>query len=168
MKKMLLMILCACCMTACSYELLPTKFIVYPAIHNYKYVHIASTGTKTGGYISGYSSYIGGIVNSTTPSDIIAGVLMNKGYIILPQIEEDKKDLTLVVSYGETQHRTIGLFSYAIGVNIQFRDAKTFELIASSEAEGIGSTEADDVRNAVNKALHSIFANAEANFYTKH
>jgi hypothetical protein len=94
-------------------------------------------------------------------------VLMNKGYIILPQIEEDKKDLTLVVSYGETQHRTIGLFSYAIGVNIQFRDAKTFELIASSEAEGIGSTEADDVRNAINKALHSIFANAEANFYTK-
>jgi hypothetical protein len=59
------------------------------------------------------------------------------------------------------------LFSYAISVNIQFRDAKTFELIASGEAEGIGSTEADDVRNAVNKALHSIFANAEANFYTK-
>lgn len=167
MKKILLMILCACCLTACSYELMPTKFTVYPAIHNYKYVYITSTGTKTGGYVSGNSNYLGGRINSTTPSDIIAGVLMNKGYIILPQIEEDKKDLTLVVSYGETQHRTIGLFSYAIGVNIQFRDAKTFDLIASSEAEGIGSTEADDVRNAVNKALHSIFANAEANFYTK-
>ena len=92
---------------------------------------------------------------------------MSKGYIIVPQIEEDKKDQTLVVSYGETKHRSVGFFSYAIGVNIQLRDAKTSELVASAEAEGIGNTEADDVRNAVNKAMHYIFANAEANFYTR-
>ena len=66
---MLILLLCACCMTACSYELMPTKYTVYPSIHNYKYAYIISTGSKTGGYIYGNSSYLEGMVNSTTPSD---------------------------------------------------------------------------------------------------
>jgi hypothetical protein len=48
--------------------------------------------------------------------------------------------------------------STSTGIIIQFRDAQTNDLIASAEAEDYGSTEADNVRYALRKALDAIFA----------
>ena len=85
---------------------------------------------------------------------------MQKGLTILPQLDEAKKAETLVLSYGETDHRDVGFLwlSTSTGIIIQFRDAQTNDLIASAEAEDYGSTEADNVRYALHKALDAIFA----------
>ena len=75
-------------------------------------------------------------------------------------MDEAKKAETLVLSYGETDRRDVGLLwlSTSTGIIIQFRDALTNDLIASAEAEDYGSTEADNVRYAIRKALDAIFA----------
>ena len=102
----------------------------------------------------------GGVTRTTNPSDMMSGFLMQKGFTILPQLDQNKLAETLVLSYGETGHRDVGFLWLSTSTNIiiQFRDAQTNDLIASAEAEDYGSTEADNVRYAIQKALDAIFA----------
>jgi len=130
-----------------------------------------TTGTTTGGSMNGMvsqtSAFVGGLINSTTPSDLIRGELMNQGYIVLPQLEENLKEQTLIVSYGELSERQIDLLYKAKHILIQFRDASTLDIIASAETEASYGNDAKNINHAVQKALHSIFANARAGFYTQ-
>lgn len=83
---------------------------------------------------------------------------MKKKYIILSEIKQDLLEKTLVVTYGESGQRKTGFGGYTIEITIQFSDAKTSNLIAVCTAEGQGTTEADDIRKAINRALSSLFA----------
>lgn len=162
MKKLLLFF-AALALTACG-ALKPTTCSVQPTFYKYRYVYIMPTGSVTGS-TGVYTSYVdnrvhGGVTRTANPSDMMSGYLMQKGLAILPQLDEAKKAETLVLSYGETDHRDVGLLwlSTSTGIIIQFRDALTNDLIASAEAEDYGSTEADNVRYAIRKALDAIFA----------
>lgn len=162
MKKIVLF-LAAIVLTACG-ALKPTTCSVQPTFYKYRYVYIMPTGSVTGS-TGVYTSYVdnrvhGGVTRTTNPSDMMSGYLMQKGLTILPQLDEAKKAETLVLSYGETDHRDVGFLwlSTSTGIIIQFRDAQTNDLIASAEAEDFGSTEADNVRYALRKALDAIFA----------
>jgi hypothetical protein len=162
MKKIVLF-LAAIVLTACG-ALKPTTCSVQPTFYKYRYVYIMPTGSVTGS-TGVYTSYVdnrvhGGVTRTTNPSDMMSGYLMQKGLTILPQLDEAKKAETLVLSYGETDHRDVGFLwlSTSTGIIIQFRDAQTNDLIASAEAEDYGSTEADNVRYALRKALDAIFA----------
>ena len=64
---------------------------------------------------------------------------------------------TLIVNYGESGRRNRGL-GYTIEVTIQFISAYTHEMFCSCTAEGQGSTEADDIRQAIKRALDGLFA----------
>ena len=162
MKKILFFIV-ALTLTACS-ALKPTTCFVQPNFYKYRYVYIMPTGSVTGS-TGVYTSYVdnrvhGGVTRTANPSDMMSGYLMQKGLTILPQLDEAKKAETLVLSYGETDRRDVGLLwlSTSTGIIIQFRDALTNDLIASAEAEDFGSTEADNVRYAIRKALDAIFS----------
>ena len=162
MKKIVLF-LAAIVLTACG-ALKPTTCSVQPTFYKYRYVYIMPTGSVTGS-TGVYTSYVdnrvhGGVTRTTNPSDMMSGYLMQKGLTILPQLDDAKKAETLVLSYGETDHRDVGFLwlSTSTGIIIQFRDAQTNDLIASAEAEDFGSTEADNVRYALRKALDAIFA----------
>ena len=162
MKKIVLF-LAAIVLTACG-ALKPTTCSVQPTFYKYSYVYIMPTGSVTGS-TGVYTSYVdnrvhGGVTRTTNPSDMMSGYLMQKGLTILPQLDDAKKAETLVLSYGETDHRDVGFLwlSTSTGIIIQFRDAQTNDLIASAEAEDYGSTEADNVRYALRKALDAIFA----------
>ena len=162
MKKIVLF-LAAIVLTACG-ALKPTTCSVQPTFYKYRYVYIMPTGSVTGS-TGVYTSYVdnrvhGGVTRTTNPSDMMSGYLMQKGLTILPQLDEAKKAETLVLSYGETDHRDVGFLwlSTSTSIIIQFRDAQTNDLIASAEAEDYGSTEADNVRYALRKALDAIFA----------
>lgn len=161
MKKILSLLFITCSINSCSYQLLAPIVSVHPTITHYAYVYIIPTNTITSGYDYDYSnSYLpSGITKSINPADIIAGDLMQRGYAVLPSLQEQNINKTMVVSYGETGTRTIGLFAYTKEIIIQFRDATTNELIASCKAEGIGSTEADDIQEAIRRALNAIFTN---------
>ena len=150
-------------LTACS-ALRPTTCSVQPTFYKYRYVYIMPTGSVTGStrvYTSSVDNRVhGGVTRTTNPSDMMSGILMQKGFTLLPQLDQTKVAETLVLSYGETGHRDVGFLWLSTSTNIiiQFRDAQTNDLIASAEAEDYGSTEADNVRYAIQKALDAIFA----------
>lgn len=128
-------------------------------IKKYKYFYISPTNSLTsssGTTINGqyYSS-----TKSVNPSDIITGILTKEGFIKIPELNNELKDQTLIINYGESGRRGTGLGSYAIEVTIQFITANTHTSISSCTAEGRGETEADDIRKAIKSCLGAIFQN---------
>lgn len=146
---------------------LQTPIIVKNApIENYKYVYItptkeltSSTGSTYGGQ---YGIYGSSTTKSVNPSDVIAGILIKEGYLIIPEPNSKLSDETIIVTYGESGRRNRG-FGYTIEVTIQFISAKNNELICSCTAEGQGETEADDIRQAITRALTGLFNNTTTN-----
>lgn len=129
-------------------------------IETYKYVYIYPTNEITSGTgdIYGGQNNIYGYVTtkSVNPRDIIAGILIKEGYVILPELKPELANETLIVNYGESGRR-INLIGYTIEVTIQFISAKNNEMICSCTAEGQGETEADDIRKAIKRALSALF-----------
>ncbi|WP_297861386.1 hypothetical protein [uncultured Alistipes sp.] len=130
-------------------------------IEMFKYAYISptkeltsSTGSTYGGQ---YGIYGSSTTKSVNPSDIIAGILIQNGFIIVPEIKSELAKETVIVNYGESGRRNRG-FGYTIEVTIQFISADTNQMICSCTAEGQGSTEADDIRQAIKRALDGLFA----------
>lgn len=130
------------------------------SLDDYKYVYIPETADLTSSsgdtYGGEYGLYGYTKTKTVNPKDVIAGILMKNGYIILPEIKPELAKETMVVNYGEVGKRPRA-FGYTIEVSIQFISAKTSELICSCSAEGQGETEADDIRQAISRALWSVF-----------
>ena len=129
-------------------------------IDTYKYFYIVPTAgltsSSSGVYGGAYGIYGAGSTKSINPSDVISGVLLKQGYIRLPEVDPKLADETLIISYGESGRRNVNL-GYSIEVTIQFLSAKTNKPVCICTAEGQGSTEADDIRIAINRALSPLF-----------
>lgn len=127
-------------------------------LSRYQYVFVVPTSGVTSGsgvYSTGYGVY-GGDTHTVNPSELITGYLMKLGYSALPSIVPDLAEHTIVVTYGNTG--TSSVFVAQSGVIIQVRDAKTHELIATSEAEGTSlEDETYAVKQAIYRALDNIF-----------
>lgn len=153
-----LLLLCLSSMTGCYTLQVPT--VSNPGnLRDYQYAYViptSSVSASSGVHGNQYGVY-GGATTSTNPSEVIAGYLMKKGYVILPELTADLQGKTLVVSYGHVGKRELSLFAYSNIVLLQFRNAQTHELVASSEAEGCGSDEAQDVLQAITRALDALF-----------
>lgn len=74
----------------------------------------------------------------------------------VPEITPEIAEKTLIVNYGESGRRNLNL-GYTIEVTIQFITAKEHKIICSTTAEGQGSTEADDIRQAITRAVDAAF-----------
>lgn len=129
-------------------------------VSSYKYFYVTPTSELTsssGGVYGGlYGTYGGTTTKSLNPSDVISGVLLKQGMIRLPELDPELLDKTLVVNYGESGRRNLNL-GYTIEVTIQFLQARTHSVVCICTAEGQGSTEADDIRIAINRALKPLF-----------
>ncbi len=68
----------------------------------------------------------------------------------------DNLNQTMIVNFGETGRRNVNM-GYSIEVTIQFISAATQLPICTCTAEGQGATEADDVREAILRALKPLF-----------
>lgn len=140
----------------------PVESKKFGDISQYKYAVIGQTSTLSSGAGSGYVGYgTGGgfsssVSKSINPSDVIAGILMNRGFIIVDSITNPKQ--TLLVKYGQGDKRNVlgGLGGYTLGVSIQILDATSHEPLFTCSAEGQGETEADDVRKAITRCLQSL------------
>ena len=93
---------------------LRTPVIVRNApIEMYKYAYISPTKeltSSTGGTYGGqYGIYGSSTTKSVNPSDVIAGILIKQGYIILPELKSELANETLIVNYGESGRRNRGL-----------------------------------------------------------
>ena len=131
-------------------------------IEGYRYVFVTPTKELTssagGAYGGQYGIYGASTTKSINPSDVIAGELIKNGFVVLPELKSELNNETLIVNYGESGRRNRG-FGYTIEVTIQFISAETYELVCSCTAEGQGETEADDIRQAIRRALSGLFDN---------
>lgn len=158
MKQFLFVMATACILTGCSVLNVPTAD-VKGNVYKYNYVYVIPTSgvtSSSGVYGNQYGVY-GGSTKTVNPSEAISGYLMKKGYTTLPNVDPNLAENTMIVSYGYTGRRQLSLFSYASCVMIQFRDAKTHELIATCEGEGCGEDETADILQAIYSALGVIF-----------
>lgn len=141
-------------------SLQPVRITRNSALDNYTYFYITPTETKTGSsggmYGNGYGVYGSSVSKSTNPADIISGYLIKRGMVRLPEIKNDLADKTIIINYGETGRRDAGL-GYTIEVTLQILSAKTSEVICVVTGEGMGDTEADDIRIAINRCLEEIY-----------
>lgn len=128
----------------------------YLPLSQFHYAYIAPTG----GVHSSSSMAIGGYTlpysNSVNPRDLIAGHLSKRGFVIVPEVSPKYAKETLIVNYGESNKREL-LVGYALEVTIQLITADTNKLVAVATAEGLGSTEADDIREAIARAISALF-----------
>lgn len=159
--KRLVLVICPILMMGACAPLRVPVIVKKAPVEMFKYAYISptkeltsSTGSTYGGQ---YGIYGSSTTKSVNPSDVIAGILIPKGYVILPEIKPELAEETLIVNYGESGRRNRGL-GYTIEVTIQFISAETNELVCSCTAEGQGSTEADDIRQAIRRALDGLFA----------
>lgn len=160
MKKILSVLFIALSLNSCGVFLNAPVAQYNSNVRNYQYVYVVPTAavTSSSGVYGGQYGVYGGATKTISPSEVISGYLMKKGYTPVPSITDELADRTLVVSYGYTGRRQLGLFSYATCIIIQMRDAKTHEMVASCESEGCGSDETEDVLQAINSGLNAIFA----------
>lgn len=159
-KKRILVICGFLMLGACAPLRIPIIVKKTP-IEMFKYAYISPTKelTSSTGSIHGgqYGIYGSSTTKSVNPSDIIAGILIQNGVIIVPDIKSELAKETVIVNYGESGRRDRG-FGYTIEVTIQFISADTNQMICSCTAEGQGATEADDIRQAIKRALDGLFA----------
>ena len=134
----------------------PTVVNKVSSLDEYTYFYLTPTQEVTSNYGMTFSGSYYSSSKTINPSDIIAGTLMKKGFLRLPELDKNKLDKTFVVNYGESGRRNVNL-GYSIEITLQFVSAMDHSLICTSTAEGQGSTEADDIRIAINKALEAIF-----------
>lgn len=132
----------------------------YEPINSYSYFYITPTAELTsssgGVYGSQYGIYGASATKTINPGDVISGTLIKQGMVRLPSLDQDLLDKTLIVNYGESGRRNLNL-GYTIEVTIQFLSAKTRSVVCVCTAEGQGSTESDDIRIAINRALAPLF-----------
>lgn len=160
LKRLIFAVYSVLMLGACA-PLRTPVIVKHAPVEMFKYAYItptkeltSSTGSTYGGQ---YGIYGSSTTKSVNPSDIIAGILIQRGFIIVPEIKSDLAKETAIVNYGESGRRNRGL-GYTIEVTIQFISADTNQMICSCTAEGQGSTEADDIRQAIKRALDGLFA----------
>lgn len=155
----LLFVFCSILFVGCSSLKAPIIQQNEP-ITAYSYFYITPSSELTSGtsgvFGNGYGVYGASYTNSINPSEVISGILLKNGFIRLPELDQKLLDKTLIVNYGESGRRDKGL-GYTLEVTIQFLSAKTYSVVCLCTAEGMGSTEADDIRIAINRALEPLF-----------
>lgn len=160
MKKLFVAVLFGLVCAGCFAILEPIQSNKYKDIGGYKYAYISQTATVDSGVgHSGYGTYGGygySVKKSINPRDVIAGIFMKKGLVVVEQLTNESN--ALIINYGQSGKRNVvgGFGGYTLEVSIQIIDSQTKEPIYTCTAEGQGSTEADDIRVAITRCLSNL------------
>lgn len=137
--------------------LLPVTTIKNGNVEDFKFAYILPTNSITSNHLRNINGTYYSSSTSVNPSEVISGILSKKGMVILPSQKNGLEKETLIINYGESGRRDTGLGSYTMEVTIQFISSESNKLICSCTAEGQGSTQADDIRQAITRCITSIF-----------
>ena len=140
-------------------SLKPATAIKNGEIKDYKYIYISQTKSLTSSTGASINGQYYSTSKSVNPRDVITGILAKQGYILIPELKDEISSETLIINYGESGRRSTGLGGYTIEVTIQFISSSTNSLVCSCTAEGQGSTEADDIREAITRCLNKVISN---------
>jgi hypothetical protein len=163
MKRVSILVSAILMLTSCGPSaLLPVEMDSKKSLDGYKYFYMIPTGDKSGTtgavYSNGYGAYGTTHQKSTNPADVISGYLIKQGYIRVAELPSLFPEETFIVNYGESGRRSLGAWrGYTLEVTIQFISVSTNEVLCTVSGEGLGSTEADDIRIAINRCLQEVF-----------
>lgn len=161
LKKSILFILISLLLASCVEELQPVCVTRYNTLDQYTHFYITPTGTKTsssgGVFSNGFGVYGLSQTKSTNPGDIISGFMIKKGFIQLPELNNELANKTIIINYGETGRRYMDFSADIIEITLQILSAQTNEIICVVTGEGHGETEADGIRNAINRCLEELY-----------
>ena len=91
------------------------------------------------------------------PDDLIEGILLKKGIVRLNELPEQERENYLISKFAISGKRSVNFgMGYTMEVTIILMNAKTLDIVYSCTAEGIGSTEVDDVRSAIINCMSSL------------
>lgn len=128
--------------------------------YKFAFIHSAHTiSSGVGGGVIGYGTgggYSYSQSSSINPADVISGILIKKGFVVVGNITNPKQ--TFTVKYGQGGRRNVlgGLGGYTLEVSIQILDSVSQEPLFVCTAEGQGKTEADDIRVAITRCLQDL------------
>ncbi len=165
MKKLLTFLVCLI-ISSCMISSHATKIIVHGNLNKYVYAYVIPTSGVTScsggeGYVFGnhltgvYGGAYEGPTRTINPSEKISGILMKMGFTILPNISPEFASSTMIISYGFLDGvRGDMIDPYSATIMIQFRDAKTQELMASYETTGYGNNDSESISDAITAAMN--------------
>lgn len=134
----------------------PATVVKNDNIKNYGYAIVPETAALISSTGSMYNNVYISSSKTINPKDVISGYLIKKGFIILNEVQQDLLEKTLIINYGESGRRYV-FWGYTIEITIQFISPKSKHVLFTTTAEGLGLTEADDIRTAINRALDALF-----------
>ncbi len=151
---------CLLCISSCA-SLKPVVLTSNKSLAGYEYCYVTPTTgfiSESGGiYGTAYGIYGLSQSNSINPRDMIAGRMIKRGFTILQEINPKLADKTLIINYGESGRRNV-FGGHTTEITLQIISAQTYEVLCTCSAEGFGSTKADDISIAINRALDEIFS----------
>ena len=123
----------------------------YVPLKGYRYVMVNPTG-EIYSYTSNTNSSESGSVSEyytryVCPAEVITGQMLKAGFVPVDAVKPEYAHQTLIVNYGESGRTS----STRIEVVVQILSASSDEILCLGTAEGRGATEADAVRNAINR-----------------
>ena len=142
-------------------SLAPTTISRHASLDGYKYFYVTPTAERssvTGGTY-GSKGYVYGSTksNSVNPADLIAGYMMNRGYVRVPEVKQQNAAQTMIINYGDGNSREGFWEERAVEVTIQILNGESNELICVCRADDKGNDEAKAITRAINKCLDEIF-----------
>ena len=147
--------------TSCL-SIAPTSISRNGSLDGYRYFYVTPTAERSS--VTGdtwgnrHGTYGTTTSNSVNPADLIAGYLMGRGYVRVPEIKKEDAAQTMVINYGDGNMREGAFFDQrAIEVTIQIVNAQTNALVVVCKAEEKSNNEAKATRYAIEKALNEIF-----------
>lgn len=149
---MKLRLLALLALTGCALN--PPVHTQATSLSKYQYVLIESSASITSIQASNRSAQ----TKDVNPGALIEGILLKRGVIKVPSANAQTAGKLLLAKYGISGKRDIagGLAGYAQEVTISLVDAESLIPVYTCTAEGIGSTEADDIREAIMSCMSGL------------
>ena len=151
------MALIAVTLGGCATATLPPTSTQSVDIAKYRFVVIEATPT-----ISSMAGSKNGLyTQEINPANLIEGLLLKKGLVRVANVASDSQEQTLLLRWGISGHRDLihgGIFKsgYAQEVTMLLLDAHSKQSAYKCSAEGLGSTEADDIQMAITSCLSGL------------
>lgn len=163
MKKVYSLMLCfvGTLLFSSCLSLAPTTISRMASLDGYKYFYVTPTAERNSvkGETYGNKGYVYGSTksNSVNPADLIAGYMMNRGYVRVPEVKQQNAAQTMIINYGDGNSREGFWEERAVEVTIQILNGETNDLICVCRADNKASDEAKAITRAINKCLDEIF-----------
>lgn len=136
---------------------------VFSFMRDYKYVIVAPVGetlSTSSGYSVALTSDVAvgkSVTSSSTVSDYIAGLAINKGYIRLMEATPEQADKTMLIIYTTTGRSNEGFGVTRISGRLQVMNARTNELVCSIRMSSKGLSAEDALVKTIDLGMQKLF-----------